>query len=181
MGTPKMLLSYGENTIIETVIDRICQSRVEKIMLVAGSGKEAVMAKMAGRPVEICINPAYTQGMFSSVRCGFMAIPREAEAVMVFLGDQPMVRPPVIDDIVEAWEKSGKGMVIPVFQGKRGHPVLIDAKYRDEITGLDPERGLRSLVENHPEDILEIETPDSSVLRDIDTASDYQREMMQEQ
>ncbi len=180
MGTPKMLLSYGESTIIETVIDRIGQSSLQHIMVVVGAGKDAVLNKMKGRELSTCVNPEYHEGMYSSVMCGFKAIPKEAGAIIVFLGDQPMVRPELIDRIIDAWQESGKGIIIPVHQKKRGHPVLIDARYRDEVLHLDPENGLRSLMSRHAEDIFELDTNFPSILRDIDTASDYQRELAQD-
>ncbi len=177
MGTPKMLLSYGENTIIETVLDRIESSGVGNILVVTGAGRESLIQKISDRNVEICVNPDYTRGMYSSVKCGFGALPPEADAVIVFLGDQPMVRPELIDRIIKAWKRHGNGIVIPVYGKKRGHPVLIDARYRDEVLNLDPQNGLRSLMMNHSGDIYELETEYSWVLRDIDTASDYQREL----
>ncbi len=181
MGTPKMLLSYDESTIIETVIDRIGKSQVRKTMVVIGAEKEAISKHLSGSPVEICENPRYMEGMFSSVHLGFQMIPAEADAIMVFLGDQPMIRPELIDMIIESWKHSGKGIVVPVHHKRRGHPVLIDAKYREAVNHLDPEKGLRMLLTNYSHDVLELDTKFSSVLRDIDTASDYQREMTWDQ
>ncbi len=180
MGTPKMLLSYGENTMIETVIDRILQSRVKNLTLILGAGKEAIEEKISGRPVHICLNPDYRKGMFTSVLRGFETVPPDTGAIMVFLGDQPMILPELIDRIIGAWQASDKGIVVPVYHKKRGHPVLIDSRYRDAVPELDPEKGLRSLMAQFPEDVLELDTEYSAVMRDIDTATDYQREIMQE-
>jgi len=181
MGTPKMLLSFAESTIIETVVDRVDKSRVSNIMMVVGAEKDAIIQRTKGRRVVICINPEYKQGMYTSVRHGFHAIPSDADAIVVFLGDQPMIRSSLIDDMIEAWKKSGKGIIIPVYENKRGHPVLIDAKYRKEVDNLDPEAGLRSLMVTFASDIHEMVTGHSSVIRDIDTALDYQREITRDQ
>ena len=66
-------------------------------------------------------------------------------------------------------------IVIPVYKDKRGHPLLIDIKYRDEIEKLSPEKGLHSLAYNFPDDVMEVETTESGILRDFDTYEEYQK------
>ncbi len=74
-------------------------------------------------------------------------------------------------------DESGMGIVVPTFRGKRGHPILIDRKYRKEIMTLDESEGLRVLALNHPGDVREIETDNPLILKDIDTAEDYRNEL----
>jgi len=81
----------------------------------------------------------------------------------------------MINRLIDAYEKTGKGIVLPVHGGRRGHPVLIDTKYRNEIGTLDPGTGLRQLMRNHPEDVLELRTRSPRVLLDLDTPEDYER------
>ncbi len=93
------------------------------------------------------------------------------------LGDQPSVSFAVIDRVISAYKQTGKGIVLPVYKKERGHPVLIDARYRKEIERLDPSLGLRQLVYSSAEDILEVEVKTASILRDIDNAEDYRQEL----
>jgi molybdenum cofactor cytidylyltransferase len=111
--------------------------------------------------------------MLSSIQTGFRALPPEAEAAVVMLGDQPFLPPPVVDQVIRGYRESRKGIVIPVFRTRRGHPVLVDLKYRDEVLALDPADGLRRLMRDHPEDIAEVEVDDANILRDLDTPEDY--------
>jgi molybdenum cofactor cytidylyltransferase len=111
--------------------------------------------------------------MLSSIQAGFKALPADADAAVVMLGDQPFLPAKVVDAIIEAYQTSGKGIVIPVFRGRRGHPVLVDLKYRDEVLGLDPADGMRQLMRAHPGDIHEIAVDDANILRDMDTPEDY--------
>jgi molybdenum cofactor cytidylyltransferase len=111
--------------------------------------------------------------MLSSAQKGFVSIPEKAEAVLVFLGDQPRIPSSVIDQVITAYHSSEKGIVVPVYDKNRGHPVLISTKYREEVTHLDPEIGLRELIHNHPEDILEVQVDTSAIIEDIDTPDDY--------
>jgi molybdenum cofactor cytidylyltransferase len=96
---------------------------------------------------------------------------------MIFQGDQPFIDSEVINLVIKTYLSSGKGIVIPVYEKKRGHPLLIDSKYRSEIEGLDPDKGLRSLAMLHSEDVLEIETGKPGILRDFDTYEDYKSEI----
>lgn len=177
MGKPKLLLPFGEKTMIETVIDRVIQSKVEKILVVLGSNREKIEKKIGNLPLEIAVNPDFKEGMLSSVQRGLEALPEEAQAVLVFLGDQPSIPSEVIDSVINAFRKTGKGIVLPVYKGERGHPVLIDMKYRHEVENLNPEVGLRELVYGQPDDILEVEVDDAGILRDINVIEDYMREI----
>lgn len=177
MGKPKLLLPFGEKTMIETVIDRVIQSKAEKILIVLGSNREKIEKKIGNLPLEIAVNPDFREGMLSSVQRGLEALPEEARAVLIFLGDQPSIPSEVIDSVIDAFRKTGKGIVLPVYKGERGHPVLIDMKYRHEVENLNPEVGLRELVYGQPDDILEVEVDDAGILRDINDIEDYTREI----
>jgi molybdenum cofactor cytidylyltransferase len=177
MGRPKQLLPFANKTILETVIDRITQSTVDEILVVLGANREQIEEVTKDLPVKSVYNPRFKEGMLSSVQKGFASLPDDAEAVLIFLGDQPMVPGSVIDQIIRAYRSTKKGIVLPVYDRKRGHPVLISTKYRKDVSHLDPEIGLRELVHNHPEDILEVDLDSSSVLEDIDTPEDYKKLM----
>ena len=175
MGKLKLLLPFGGKTIIETVIDNIIQSKVEKILVVLGSDWEKIKEKIKNFPIKIIVNPHFTKGMLSSVQLGFQTLPKNTQAVLVVLGDQPAVSSAIINEIIDAFKRTRKGIVLPVYKNNRGHPVLIDIKYRNEVENLSPDIGLRGLVYNHPEDILEVEVGTPSILRDIDDIEDYRR------
>lgn len=175
MGRSKQLLPFEDRTILETVIDHILQSTVDETLVVLGANKEGIEEMIKDLPVKSVFNPHFKKGMLSSVQRGFASLPEEAEAVLVFLGDQPMIPSSVIDRIINAYQSSKKGIVLPVFEQRRGHPVLIHTKYRHEVAQLDPEIGLKELIHNHPEEILEVEMDTPSILDDIDTPSDYKK------
>ena len=173
MKTPKMLLTIDGMTMIEKVIENLRESEIDKMMVVTGAYREEIQKVTGPLPVMHCYNDNYKLGMLSSVKCGFRAIPAEAGAVLVFPGDQPGITYQVINLVIESYRATNKGIVIPVFRKKRGHPVLIDIKYRNEVEKLDPEVGLRSLSLLFREDVLEVDTDTSAILKDIDTYEDY--------
>lgn len=177
MGKPKLLLPFGEKTIIERVIDSVIQSKLDDVLVVLGAHREKIEKKIKDFSIKIVVNPNFKNDMLSSVQCGFRALPEDVEASLVILGDQPEISIALINKIVEAYKKSKKGIVLPVYRKNRGHPVLIDMKYQGEIEDLNPDLGLRNLVYKHAEDILEVEVKTPSILQDIDTIEDYNREL----
>jgi molybdenum cofactor cytidylyltransferase len=177
MGSPKMILPYEGMTIIEKVLEHVLASDVEKVVTVLGSHKEEVLEVIGKLPVLHCYNSNYKNGMLSSVKCGFEYLPGDFTAALVFLGDQPMAETSVINKMINVYKESGKGILVPVFENKRGHPLMADKKYRDEIMHLDEPDGLRGLLRNHPDDLLEVNTENPSVLKDIDTEDEYINEI----
>lgn len=177
MGSPKMLLPYRGATIIETVIQNIASSSVEKILVVLGADRYKILKLISEYPVMHCYNADYKTGMLSSVKCGFSRLPDDYLAALVFPGDQPMIDAQVINIVINAWQETGKGIIIPTYRGKRGHPLLIDRKYTNEIMTLDESEGLRVLAQKNPEDVKEIETDNPLILKDIDTVEDYRNEI----
>lgn len=176
MGKPKMLLPFGNSTILENVIATTARSQVDRILVVLGSNRREIELKIKDLPITLTYNRRYKNGMLSSIQQGFEIMPPDARATLIILGDQPSVSATVITDMIRVYTDSEPGIILPVLKGRRGHPILIDLKYRDEVNRLDPEIGLRELIHRHPEDILEMETSSPEIFQDIDNTQDYLRE-----
>ena len=177
MGKPKMLLPFQGKTIIETVVLNIKLILNKNILVVLGSNNEEISKQIHKLQVKTCFNNNYPEGMLSSIICGINRLPENVKAFLIFLGDQPQIPDSVARQVINSWKNSKKGIAIPIFNGKRGHPVLIDAKYKTKIQKLDPKQGLRQLMTGNKNDILEVECEYPEILRDIDTPKDYQNEI----
>jgi len=175
MGRPKLLLSYGKETIIETVVRTAVASSVDRTLVVLGAQREDIEEKIRDFAVKRVLNREYQKGMFSSVLCGLGSLPRSARAAVLVLADQPGIPAGVIDSLIESFLREKKGIVVPVYRKKRGHPLLLDLKYRREVETLPPDVGLRGLMLRHPEDILEVRVSSPEILRDIDSPGDYRK------
>ncbi len=180
MGTQKLLLPFRGGTIVESVIRNIQPVVQNNILVVLGSHRDEIREKIEKLPLQICMNENYSDGMLSSVICGFRNLPDDAKAALIFLGDQPQIPTTVSKKVVETWKKTQKGIVIPVFKGRRGHPSLIETKYKPEIERLDPEKGLRELMRKFANDVSEVRCNLPEILRDIDTPEDYEYETNRE-
>jgi CTP:molybdopterin cytidylyltransferase MocA len=176
MKRQKLLLPFRDTTIIKTVVGTTFSVLHSNIVVVLGANRNEISKEISNFQINFVENQHYSEGMLSSVICGINALPNETMAFMIFLGDQPQITSDVIMKVIEAFKHSGKGIIIPVFQNKRGHPVLIDNKYKSEIKKLDPNKGLRHLMEKFSNDTQEIECGRPEILRDIDTPQDYRFE-----
>jgi len=180
MGKPKQLMLLGNSTIVEQTIDNLLNSRVSEVIIVLGYKAEAVVEKIATRPVKIAINPAYPQGMSTSIVTGLNLINDKAKAVMLALADQPFIDSQTISRLIDEFDSHDKGIAIPVYQGRRGHPVIFAIKYKEELLGLTGDIGGRLIIERHPDDILEISVSTESINIDIDTIDGYALEVGKE-
>ncbi|MDX9729667.1 MAG: nucleotidyltransferase family protein [Bacteroidales bacterium] len=177
MGSPKMLLPYNDVTVIEQVIRNLLDSDIDRVVIVLGANREKIMTVTRSYDVFHCYNEDYQTGMLSSVKCGFYSLPQGCTGALIMPGDQPMTGPGEINRVIRTFLESDKGLVMAAHNGKRGHPLIVDMKYADEVLNLPDGEGLRALADRHQEDVLESDTDDSSVLRDIDTQEDYMNEI----
>ncbi len=181
MGRPKLLLPIGGKSMIETLVDEVLRSKSDRTVVVLGAEKEKIDRILSKRPVARVFNTRYREGMLSSIQTGFEAVPDKAEAVLVCLGDQPLIPFFVLDRLIEAYKDTRKGIILPVYKESRGHPILIDMKYKPEIKRISPNIGLKALVHNHPRDVLEVEVNAPQILKDIDKPEDYIRELKEKE
>lgn len=187
MGELKQLLPFGNSTIIETVIDNLAKSKLDELLVVLGHEASRITEQIKHKPIRIVYNADYKQGMLSSVKCGLRAAvesaihsvtPNRQDALLVALVDQPFLTTNLIDQVIIEFLRRDKGIVLPSYNYRRGHPVIIDLKYKDEILNLEGEEaGLRDIIRVHPEDIFYVEVDTDAVVRDIDYREDYLREL----
>lgn len=177
MKSPKMLLPFMGSTIIECVIRNTLASDVDSAIVVTGAWKEDIEEVVRKYNVRIVFNDSYTDGMLSSVQCGIKSLPADCNAALVIPGDMPLISGDVINEVINSYITSGKPMIVPVYRGRRGHPLLVGSDLFGEIHRLDKNEGLRQLAEWHPEDIYETETGDDTILKDIDTKTEYRKEI----
>lgn len=175
MGTQKLLLPFHGKPMIAAVVDQLLNSPVDEIVVVTSDRDNAIAAALAGRDVRLTVNEDRNSEMLQSVRCGLTATSSDSEAVIVALGDQPTITSNVVRDLIQAYHSTGHRIVVPIYAGKRGHPLLISTQHRDEILKYHDQRGLRALLSAHPQDVFELPVNDSGVLEDIDIPDDYQR------
>ncbi len=174
MGKPKQLMPFGRSTILEQTIDNLLSSKITEIIVVVGYKAEEMIKTIASRPVKIALNPMYQLGMSTSIVTGLNLINAKTQAVMLALADQPLVDSKTINQLLAEFFNHNKGIAVPAYQGKRGHPVIFSIKYKKELLGLTGDIGGKRVINQHPDDILEVSVDSESINIDIDNINDYQ-------
>lgn len=174
MGQPKQLLPFRGSTLLGQIVENLLQSQAAETIVVLGYQAEKIIPQIAREPIRIVVNPDFEQGMSSSIKCGLSHISEAADGVMIVLGDQPLIEKETIDLLIEKHRQSERGIILPVYKGIRGHPVIFKMKYKDELLRLTGDIGGRQIIEWHPSDVLEVEVDSESVVISIDAESDYQ-------
>jgi molybdenum cofactor cytidylyltransferase len=172
MGTQKLLLPYNGTTILAHIIAQLIASPVEEVRVVVS---DAVVAQAAGDCVSTIINPDPEGDMLSSVRCGIRELPDDCDGILVALGDQPSITPELIAHLIQAF--AHHPIIVPTYQGKRGHPLLFAKSFADEVLTQFDDVGLRGLLAAHAEEVFELPAACPAILHDIDDPADYQREL----
>ena len=156
---------------IARVVDNILSAAAARpILVVTGHRADDIRAALGGRPVTFVDAPAYEAGLAESLKAGIAAVPENAAAAIVCLGDMPLVTARIIDRLIAAYDADeGRTIVVPTHQGRAGNPVLWDRRYFAEILRLSGDGGARGLLKQHMEQVAEVEVDDDAVLRDFDT------------
>ena len=175
MGEPKQLLPFGNSTIIETAIGNMLGSTLDEVIVIIGHESERVRRKIQNKPVKVLFNPDYQEGMLTSAQCGVQALPEWADAFALMLVDQPFITPDLINRVVDAYNGTDKGIALPSYNYRRGHPVIFNRRYASDILALKAESdGIRSLFRKNADDIHYVIVDTNRVLKDIDYRKDYE-------
>ncbi len=177
MGRQKMLLPYGDKTVVEHVVDTLAGGPIAGLIVVTGKDHDRIREAVGYRAVQLIHNPDWETGMLSSVRAGIAAAPPDWEGLLIAIGDQPAIQRDVVKRVVNRFDRGGKGIVVPVYGGRRGHPLVFASAYRRDVLTRHEDRGLRGLLRDYPDDIAEVTVDTDTVLTDMDHPEDYQREL----
>jgi molybdenum cofactor cytidylyltransferase len=194
MGQPKMLLPWGETTVLGQVVAVLTEAMktdagmdleadkrmdFEAVIVIGGArgAVEAEAARLAEKfPVRCIHNPAHeTGGMLSSLQCGLAALGPEVESALIGLGDQPQLSLGAARKVVSTFESTGAHLLVPSYNLRRGHPWLVQRDLWGELLSLKAPETLRNFLNSHAREILYVAT-DQTILKDLDTPEDYQRE-----
>jgi molybdenum cofactor cytidylyltransferase len=169
----KLLQPLGASTVIEHVVTSVSALAPDCVVVVTGEAHDDI-ERLAAPLGAVCVfNPEHRRGMGRSIALGVEAasgLVASDAAYLIWPGDMPWIDSDSVQAVVSAGE-SGR-IVIPVHGGRRGHPVLFSAQFRGELLCLDGERGARSVIEQHPDCIVELPVEDAAIHRDVDTVED---------
>jgi molybdenum cofactor cytidylyltransferase len=171
MGGPnKLLAEIDGRPMVARVAKRLLSSHARPIVAVLGNQADSVDAALGKLPVERVRNPAFAEGLSTSLKRGLQALPRDCDGVIVCLGDMPLVTGRDLDRLVAAFNPlEGRAIIVPIRRGKRGNPVLWARRFFGEMAELAGDVGAKHLIGEHAELVYEVEMDTDGVLVDVDT------------
>ncbi len=172
MGAFKPLLPFGEKSVIQTCIDNLRRGGAEPIIVVLGHRSSEVRQHLQNTNVTFAFNEDPASEMSTSIACGAEHLPPEAGAVIISLTDQPAIPSEVIAALIDAWRKGAK-LIIPEFDGRGGHPVLLDLGFKKDLFQLDPKTGLKGWCDRQRHITVRLPVNSPFIARDLDTWDDY--------
>lgn len=174
MGTQKMLLPWGETSVIGKVITTLLASGLSNIHVVTGGIHSELVKKLKEFNVHFVYNPQYRNGeMLTSIQVGLKDISEEDDAVLVVLGDQPQIDVHVVQLIIDCYRLTRHKIIVPSYQMRRGHPWLLGKPFWEEILELRPPHTLRDFLNTHNETIDYVLVDNPGVIQDLDDQEDY--------
>ena len=173
MGVPKQLMPLGRTSILLQTLNNYLDSIANEVIVVLGCRSSEIIASLEGTPVKVVVNKNYRQGISTSIISGLKLVNNSASGIMIALGDQPFIGKPIINNLIEIFKQVDKGIVLPVYKGEQGHPVIFSRIYKKELLALQGDSGGREIVARHLDHVKRVSIRSNSVIHDIDTLEEY--------
>lgn len=177
-GENKLLLPFGDQTMLETTLGNILASGVEEVVVVAGHEAERISALLQNRPVKVTFNADYANGMTTSIQAGIRAASPDTEGFMICLSDMPLIRAATYRTLADAFFQNKRTdervIVQPFFENMSGNPVIFSAFYKNDLLALDFPEGCKPVVQANREFVTRVNTDTDAVLRDADTPAAFE-------
>jgi len=176
MSQPKMLLPFGNSSILEKLIEEVKASNIDSICLVSGYYHQVIQERMGVGTFSLIFNEQWQSGMASSIVKGIEYLQKQGagfDSVIIAVSDQPYLNRDLLLNMLQLQRDSGKGIVAASYAGINGTPVLFTKAYFSKLEKLTGDQGARSILQQYPDDLITIDFPLGEI--DIDTEEDYNK------
>jgi molybdenum cofactor cytidylyltransferase len=158
MGSPKALLPYQGRPFLEHLLEVTSHRNIGVRRVVLGAHAEPIAKAIQLEADEIVINEDWEKGQLSSIQAALRSLPPGTDGILLCLIDHPLISSLLVQDLIEQFYKAKKPIVLPVYEGRRGHPVIFSASLYDELLHAPLETGARAVVLAHKSDVEEVQT-----------------------
>jgi len=173
LGQPKQLLPYRGTTLVGWVVEQTQNaSGLNEVVVVLGRAADEIRQRVDFGAATVVENPVFGEGCASSYRAGISALNPASEAIMIILGDQPGIRPEIIDRVAEEWKQGQSQIALCSYQGRRGHPMVFAKSMFDQLADLHGDKAAWKLVDANPVQEIYFDLP---LPEDINTMNDFER------
>ena len=173
MGRNKLLLPLGGTSVLRRAVGTALEAGLAPVFVVLGHESDRVREELSGLPCTPVVNEDYALGMNTSVRKGFRAVPDDAAAGVVLLGDMPFVVPAMIEELVARYRAGGGMLVVSTYDGVVAPPILYGRSLFAELRALEGDGCGKQVVKLHRSEAVEVAWP-ISALSDLDIPADFE-------
>jgi molybdenum cofactor cytidylyltransferase len=175
MGSPKALLSYQGRPFLEHLLDVAHHPKIGLRRVVLGADAEPIAKEVNLAVDEIVINEQWEQGQLSSIHAALRSLPAQTDGMILLLIDHPLISAVLVGELVDSFYNSGKSIVLPVYEGRRGHPVIFSSSLYQELMSAPLETGARSVVWAHAGEVQVVQTNEEGCVLNLNDPDTLQR------
>ena len=158
MGSPKALLPYQGRPFVEHLLEITVHPKIGVRRVVLGADAEPIAKSVALAAEEVVINADWEKGQLSSVQAAIRNLPTGTDGLLLCLIDHPLISGALVNELIEQFYVTRAKIVLPVYESRRGHPVIFPAALYEELLHAPMEQGARAVVWAHAEEVLEVPT-----------------------
>ncbi len=175
-GVAKALITLQGVPLISRQLVALSGAGIDEVVVVTGYARHAIEEQVRSYVVTLAHNEAHADGQQSSVRAGLAALSGPFDAVIIMLADQPLIGAGDLTELIGAFKKRPSGhVVVPVVNGQRGNPIVLDDQALARILASDTNLGCRQLIDREPELVHAYQTGNTRFVTDLDTLDDLQQ------
>ena len=167
MGSPKALLPYQGRPFLEHLLEVTSHRNIGVRRVVLGAHAEPIAKAIQLEADEIVINEDWEKGQLSSIQAALRSLPPGTDGILLCLIDHPLISSLLVQDLIEQFYKAKKPIVLPIYEGRRGHPVIFSASLYDELLRAPLETGARAIVWAHKSDVEEVQTNEAGCVLNL--------------
>jgi molybdenum cofactor cytidylyltransferase len=179
MGSPKALLPYQGRPFLEHLLDVTLHPKIGARRVILGPHAEPIAAAVKLAPGEVVLNPRWEEGQLSSIHMAIRSLPSNTDGMILFLIDHPLISAALVNDLIEQFyllqNPAPAKIVLPLFRGQRGHPVIFSASLYGELLAAPSDKGARAVVWAHTADVLQVETTEQGCVLNLNDPETLQR------
>jgi molybdenum cofactor cytidylyltransferase len=177
MGSPKALLPYQGRPFLEHLLEVTAIPEIGVRRVVLGAHAEPISKVVNLKADEIVINQEWENGQLSSIQAGLRSLPPGTDGMLLCLIDHPLISSALVQDLIEQFNKTKAPIVLPVYEGRRGHPVIFSATLYDELLRAPLETGARAVVWAHKGEIDEVRTNEEGCVLNLNDPETMHKEL----
>ena len=177
MGSPKALLPYQGRPFLEHLLEVTSHRNIGVRRVVLGAHAEPIAKVVDLKADEIVINEDWGKGQLSSLQAALRSLPPKTDGILLCLIDHPLISATLVQELIEQFYKSKKPIVLPVYAGRRGHPVIFSSSLYDELLHAPLETGARAVVWAHSGDLEEVRTNEEGCVLNLNDPETLQKEL----